>query len=119
MDAAEAIALVRPLVDGEPVVLAGSAVTAKVYGKRGAEMFNDVDVFVRSQIQLGQLTERLLQYGAVLPPKDRVKWRRWQRWGADWKTNTIRVETKEGVEVNLTYKKEAEAHAKNDVESHW
>lgn len=106
MDAAEAIALVRPLLDGEPVVLAGSAVTAQVYDKRGDEMYNDVDGFVRSQVQLGQLTERALENGAVLPPKELVKWRRWLRYGADWKTNTIRVITKEGVELNLTYKKE-------------
>jgi hypothetical protein len=95
---AEAIALLR----GQPVFLAGSAVSAGVHGK--AE-YGDVDLFTPTQQVLISTVQLMLDNGYTLDDRfDRV-WHRWLRYGLrGWHTNSIRLHSKQDVPVNVVYK---------------
>lgn len=95
---AEAIGLLR----GQPVFLAGSAVSAGVHGK--AE-YGDVDLFTPTQQVLIATVQLMLDNGYTLDDRfDRV-WHRWLRYGMrGWSTNSIRLHSKKDVPVNVVYK---------------
>ncbi len=87
---------------GTPAFVAGSCVAAEAHGK--AE-FGDIDVFVPSQQLLFVTVQQLLDQGYCLDERfDRV-WYRWQRYGLKgWHTNSIRMQSLDGVETNVVYK---------------
>lgn len=88
---------------GEPVFMAGSLAAAHSHDKPGA--WSDVDIFVPTEGLLFATVKSLLVQGAVpIDYFDRV-WHRWQRYGLrKWHTNSMRLETPSGVEVNIVYK---------------
>jgi hypothetical protein len=64
-----------------------------------------VDIFVPTEGLLFTTIKSLLMQGAVpIENFDRI-WHRWQRYGLRrWHTNSMRVETSSGIEVNVVYK---------------
>ena len=88
---------------GEPVFMAGSLAAAVTYDRPDA--WSDVDIFVPTEGLLFTTIKALLMQGAVpVENFDRV-WHRWQRYGLrKWHTNSMRLETSTGVEVNVVYK---------------
>jgi hypothetical protein len=103
MDAASKIADVRALLAGEPVYLAGSLVAEHTYGKVNAH--SDVDLFCPTPQVLVAVGQRLLCNGYTLDDRFVRVWARWLRYGfKTWHTNSLRLESPQGYEVNLVYK---------------
>lgn len=90
-------------LQGEPVFMAGSLAAAVAHDKPSS--WSDVDIFVPTEGLLFTTIKSLLMQGAVpIDYFDRV-WHRWQRYGLrKWHTNSMRLETPTGVEVNVVYK---------------
>ena len=90
-------------LQGEPVFMAGSLAAAHAHDKPSS--WSDVDIFVPTEGLLFTTIKSLLMQGAVpIDYFDRV-WHRWQRYGLrKWHTNSMRLETPSGVEVNVVYK---------------
>lgn len=88
---------------GEPVFMAGSLAAAYAHDK--PEAWSDVDIFVPTEGLLFTTVKSLLMQGAVpFENFDRI-WHRWQRYGLrKWHTNSMRLETPSGIEVNVVYK---------------
>jgi hypothetical protein len=99
--AAQAVDEIRTLLRGRPGFLVGSAVAGEVYDKP----YNDVDVFVPSVVSLASTVQFLLDDGASLDLQAERTWNRWDLIGTgDWNTNSIKLETLHGTEVNVVYK---------------
>jgi hypothetical protein len=97
-----AIDSVAGQLHGMPVYIAGSCVAAHTYGKPD---YSDLDVFVPSQPVLFATVQSLLDSGYVPAARfDRV-WARWLRYGLKgWHTNSMRLESRTGVETNVVFK---------------
>lgn len=88
---------------GLPVFLCGSLVAEEAYGLSDAH--NDADIFCSSEPALFVTVQHLLAAGYVLGERDHRVWHRWVRYGfRQWHTNSIRLESPAGVEVNVVYK---------------
>lgn len=88
---------------GEPVYMAGSLAAAHTYDKPQA--WSDVDIFVPTEGLLFTTIKSLLMQGAVPIDNFARVWHRWQRYGLrKWHTNSMRLETPSGIEVNVVYK---------------
>lgn len=99
---AEAVDHVLPALHGLPVFVAGSAVAARVYGVDG---YGDVDVFCPTKETLMGAVQQLLGQGYVLDDRMQRVYRRWLHYGmGKWHTNSLRLESLHGVEVNVVYK---------------
>lgn len=106
--AAQAVDEIRTLLLGRPGFLVGSAVAAEIYDPpcpSGKDPYSDVDVFVPSVVSLASTVQFLLDNGASLDKQEHRKWSRWDLIGTgDWNTNSIKLETRKGTEVNVVYK---------------
>lgn len=98
-----AVAELFHLLPGEPVFMAGSLAAAHAHDR--ADAWSDVDIFVPTEGLLFTTIKALLMQGATpIDYFDRV-WHRWQRYGLRrWHTNSMRLETLQGTEVNVVYK---------------
>ena len=110
MPAADAIDSLR-LLKGETGWIAGGAPAAEreleLSGDPAFELaYSDVDIFHPSMEALMTNLAILMQAGAYpLEHKDERTIRKWKRKGTQgWKTNSVRIKTHQGVEVNLVYK---------------
>lgn len=102
--AADTIAAVRQLLAGEPVFMAGSLVAADTYGMPD-DSFHDVDLFCPTSNVLIAVGQRLLCEGYTLDDRMQRTWIRWLRYGTKgWHTNSLRIFSPDGVEMNLVYK---------------
>lgn len=92
----------RQLLAGEPIFLAGSAVTAFEHDK---DEFGDVDLFCPTMNILISTVQIMLQSGYALDDRfDRV-WHRWLRYGTKkWHTNSIRLHSPTDVPINVVFK---------------
>lgn len=101
--AADSIARMRTLLLGSPVFLTGSLVAEDVYGLTDAH--EDIDLFAPTSHTLIATTQRLLDQGFTLDEKFSRVWARWLRYGMNgWHTNSIRLHSPQGEEVNLIFK---------------
>lgn len=83
--------------------LAGSALLAHATGNTAG--FDDIDWFVPTRENLMASTQLFIDHGAV--PIDRFAriWERWNRWGiGNFHTNSIKLETKYGTQLNIIHK---------------
>lgn len=103
MDAALVLDETRAVLVGDPVFMAGSLMAAVAYDKPTA--FSDVDLFCPSDLVLVTTVQKLLDNGYMFKPRfDRV-WARWLQFGfKKWHTNSMRMESPGGDEVNVVYK---------------
>lgn len=101
--AGNVIADVRAQLAGDPVFLAGSLVAADAYGMPFA--YNDVDLFCPTGEVLISTGQKLLLQGYTLDERFSRVWERWLRYGfKSWHTNSLRLNSPQGVETNLVYK---------------
>jgi len=109
MPAAEAIDSLKKPLKGRRGAILGGATAAEREAAVDPDFdyaYSDVDIFHPSMESLSINLSTLLNAGAVpLDNKDERTLRKWERRGTNgWKTNSIRVVTHQGVEVNLVYK---------------
>lgn len=103
MDAAHIITEVRSLLAGDPVYLAGSLVAAETYDKPTA--FSDADLFCPSDQVLIATVQKLLCNGYTFADRFERVWARWLKYGfKKWHTNSMRMFSPAGTEVNVIYK---------------
>lgn len=92
----------RPLL-GMPVYLTGSLVAEEAYGL--IEAHTDADLFCPSPEVLIAAAQRLLGEGYELDDRMARVWHRWLRYGFNhWHTNSLKLESPLGTEVNLVFK---------------
>lgn len=109
MSASAIIADVLARTKGDPVFLAGSLVAEDTYGKTNAH--TDVDLFCPTGNVLVSMGQKLLDHGFVLDDRMARTWYRWLRFGfKTWHTNSLKLISPQGIEVNLVYKL-TEGHA--------
>lgn len=88
---------------GEPVFLAGSVVAAQTYDKPDA--WSDIDLWCPTPQVLIAVGQKMLCNNYKLDDKFSRVWQRWIRYGfKTWHTNSLRLESPSGLEVNLIYK---------------
>jgi hypothetical protein len=113
MLASEIIAEVSAPVAGLPVYLAGSLVAEEAYGLTNAH--DDADMFCASSQSLIAAVQRQLNAGYELNDRFSRVWARWLRYGFNkWHTNSIKLTSPTGIEVNMVYKL-ADGHATTSV----
>ena len=85
-----------------PLFMAGSAMAARAAGNEG---YSDIDLFCPSQQVLISTIQHLLNQGYTIDDRfDRV-WHRWLRYGMKkWHTNSMRMHSRQDIEVNIVYK---------------
>jgi len=103
MDTSDIIDEVSAPLLGLPVYLAGSLAAEEAYSKINAH--DDVDLFCSTEQVLFIAVQRLLSAGYTFKERfDRV-WERWLRYGFKrWHTNSIKLISPAGNEVNVVYK---------------
>ena len=88
---------------GLPVFVTGSAVAASVYHKPQA--FSDIDLFCPTQQALIATCQHLQGLGYKINERFERVWSRWLTMGmGSWHTNSIKLESPGGAEVNLIFK---------------
>jgi hypothetical protein len=98
----EAIAEGMRIFHQDPVFITGSCVAAETYG---LTEFNDLDVFVPSKQVLISSIQKLIDRGATMDDRTSRVWYRWLRYGLKgWHTNSLKLETTSGLEINVVYK---------------
>ena len=103
-----AIAETNAALHRHPVFIAGSVVAANVYG---IGSYGDVDVFCPTQQVLVSTVQTLLNAGYTLDERFSRTWYRWLRYGMKgWHTNSIKLESLAGTQINVVYKL-TEGHA--------
>lgn len=109
MDARSQLSSVLADVAGDPVFVAGSLVAAVEYDNPAP--VNDVDLFCPTFQVLVATAQKLLIRGYTLDARFSRVWYRWLRYGIkSWHTNSLKMSSPQGVEVNLVYKMH-EGHA--------
>lgn len=99
----QALAHVTPLLHRSPVFVAGSCVAAQAHGL--PDGYSDLDVFVPTEQVLISTITTLLSNGYVMDDRFSRVWERWLRYGfKGWHTNSMKLESPHGVEVNCVYK---------------
>lgn len=89
---------------GMPAFLAGSLVAAETYDIPFA--FSDVDIFCGSPEAIIACGQKLLDNGFTLNDRNSRVWARWVSMGfKSWHTNSLKLESPNGDEVNLIFKK--------------
>lgn len=98
----QAIAEATKLLRGTPVFIAGSCVAAEAHG---FDAFSDLDIFVPTEQMLISTVQHLLCEGYTIEDRfDRV-WHRWLKYGLKgWRTNSMRLYSKQNVETNVVFK---------------
>lgn len=103
MSASALIADVRDLLTGDPVFLAGSLVAEEAYGMANAH--SDIDLFCPTSGVLLTTGQKMLDEGYKFDDRMERVWHRWLRYGfKTWHTNSLRLVSPMGVDVNLVYK---------------
>lgn len=103
MDASAIIAEVSLPLRGLPVYLAGSLVAEETYGLKNAH--DDVDVFCSTEQVLFVAVQRLLDNHFMFDGRAERVWARWIRYGFKrWHTNSIKLISPMGNEVNMVFK---------------
>lgn len=103
MDATTVINDMRGRLKGEPVFMAGSLVAAQAHGLD--EAWSDVDIFCPTDQVLVATVQKLLGQGFTFFDRFERVWDRWLRYGfKHWHTNSMRMMSPNGIEVNLVYK---------------
>jgi len=103
MDASTAIAEVSSDLAGLPVFLAGSLVAEEAYGLSNAH--DDADVFCSTEPSLFVSVTTLLSKGYTFGERFERVWYRWIRYGfKKWHTNSIKLTSPSGIEVNMVFK---------------
>ena len=101
--ASNVIAEVSAPLAGLPVYLTGSLVAAETYMLDQA--FDDADIFCPSDLVLIATVQRLLDQGYELNDRFVRVWARWLKYGfKKWHTNSIKLHSPGGTEVNVVYK---------------
>lgn len=101
--ASDIIAEVSRPLRGMPVYLTGSLVAEEAYGL--SEAHTDADLFCPSPEVLIAAAQRLLGEGYVLDDRMERVWHRWLRYGFNhWHTNSLKLDSPMGTEVNLVFK---------------
>lgn len=104
----EAISETAGTLHKQPVFIAGSVVAAEAHGLTD---YSDVDVFTPTQQVLVSAVQIMLDNGYVMDERFARTWFRWLRYGMKgWHTNSIKLESKTGVQVNVVFKL-TEGHA--------
>jgi hypothetical protein len=99
----QAIASVQPLLRRSPVFMAGSCVAAQTHGL--PDGYSDLDLFVPTEQVLVSTIQTLLNNGYVMDDRFSRVWERWLRYGMrGWHTNSMKLESLNGLEVNVVYK---------------
>lgn len=99
----EALSSVMPLLHRQPVFIAGSCVAAQVHDI--TDGYSDLDVFVPTEQVLISVIQTLLNNGYVMDDRFSRVWERWLRYGMKgWHTNSMKMESLSGLEVNVVYK---------------
>ena len=105
MTPTELIGSVAQQLTALPACIAGSAVAAELHGLPLGQ-FADVDVFCYSDAAMLAGAMRLMQAGFELEDRHSRVWHRWIKYGVSgWHTNSLKLMTGDGVELNLIYKK--------------
>ena len=103
MDAIATIADITSKLRGMPAFLAGSLVAEETYGKIDAH--DDADVFTPNRSALIASTQLLLGQGFTLDERYSRVWDRWLKWDlGNWHTNSIKLQSPLGYELNMVYK---------------
>lgn len=103
MQTSAIIAEVSAPAAGLPVFLAGSLVAEETYGLTNAH--SDADLFCGTPQVLIATVQRFLSEGFTLDDRFTRVWARWLRYGFNnWHTNSIKLYSPSGIEVNLIYK---------------
>jgi len=103
MDATDIIREVGAPLLGLPVFIAGSLVAEETYGLSNAH--DDADIFCASEQALFVGVTRLLAAGFTFDQKFERVWQRWVRQGLrGWHTNSIKLHSASGIEVNMVFK---------------
>jgi hypothetical protein len=103
MRASDIIAEVAAPLTGLPVFIAGSLVAEHVYGKTNAH--DDADVFCSTQQAFFVSVQRCLSAGFTIIEKHERLWQRWLKTGfKGWHTNSIKMRTPSGIEINFVFK---------------
>ena len=105
MTPTELIGSVAQQLTALPACIAGSAVAAELHGLPLGQ-FADVDVFCYSDAAMVAGAMRLMQAGFELEDRHSRVWHRWIKYGmSGWHTNSLKLLSPDGAEVNLVYKK--------------
>lgn len=103
MHASDIIKEVGSPLLGLPVFIAGSLVAEETYGLAGAH--DDADIFCASEQALFVGVTKLLGAGFTFDQKFERVWQRWIRNGLrGWHTNSIKLHSSSGIEVNMVFK---------------
>lgn len=103
-DASASVAEVRQLLSSRPGILAGSAVAAEAHALPFA--YSDIDVFTPTMEACVSNVQVLLNHGATMDERFSRVWSRWLRYGVGrFHTNSMRVNTPSGIEINVVHKK--------------
>lgn len=109
VDAIDGILEMSAHLKGYSAYLAGSVVAAHHYGMPRA--WSDIDIFCPTMNTLVANGQKLIDLGFNLDDRMERTWARWLRYGIkSWHTNSLRLESPSGLEVNLIYKT-TEGHA--------
>ena len=102
--AATAVPVVTSRLAGLPVFLAGSSASAA--RTPGFELaYDDIDVFCSSPQSLISAAERLRSGGFEITDRYKRVYHRWMKHGfKGWHTNSLKLESTAGIDVNLVYK---------------
>jgi hypothetical protein len=127
MPALQAIEDVAAPLLGEYAFIAGGGVAAAEYSEGVIDKrnilnvpnlefaYDDIDVFVPTREQLVVVVQKYLDHGYVLVGDFATTWRRWRLFGTGhWHTNSIKLESLKGVEVNVIFK----SHGGHPVRTH-
>lgn len=83
--------------------MAGSCVAAQTHGL--PDGYSDLDLFVPTEQVLISTVTTLLANGYVMDDRFSRVWERWLRYGMrGWHTNSMKLESLNGLEVNVVYK---------------
>lgn len=108
-DAKPLIDDMRQLLAGFPLYMAGSLLTSYTYDKPGT--FSDVDVWAPTPEAVVAGGMRLIDNDYTLDDRFARVWSRWIKMGINsFHTNSLRLFSPQGVEVNLIFKR-TEGHA--------
>lgn len=105
MTPTELIGLATQELTALPACIAGSTVAAETYGLPLGQ-FADLDVFCYSSEAMIVGAMRLMAAGFEIEERHSRVWHRWIKYGiSGWHTNSLKLMTGDGVELNLIYKK--------------
>ena len=100
----EAIGEVREAIGALPACIAGSASSAETYNLP-FNKYSDVDVFCFSEFAIAVGAERLMKAGFTIDDRHSRVYTRWLKYGLNsWHTQSLKLNSPDGLECNLVYK---------------